>query len=167
MEMLTWQTEGFDLLGGEVNHSLSSYMEGVPEYALALDEIEAHFETSQFIWATLEVRPWPQRIGYRLEVPPNGILAILDGFTWNKRLGLGGQPPESLSRQWKEQADELFPDDMTARENHWRAKFKEYSHEPLPEDWLSLCLELGPDSDNPQYLVRHPLCRDWIQEQID
>jgi hypothetical protein len=163
MVLWTWQGPGFDIHQGAVDAGKSEYA-GNPEYLPACREIADHLGTDQFIWASRERRPRVGRVGYQLDVPEDEVLAVIDGFLWNRRLGNRVQPPECEERKWKLEADERHPADGRARRAYCDEKREEYWRTPLPEGWLELAIQRGPESEDPQCLLLFPIPQAWVRQ---
>ncbi len=165
MELWTWQGPCFDLHQGILDPRKSEYANGsVPEYLSAVREIEVKLGTNQFIWASRDRNPDKGRIGYRLEVQEAHILAVLDGFLWNRRLGQQICPPKASTDAWEKEAANLYPYDGKLRSDYVDTKTKEWQRIPLPADWWQRAKDIGAHSEIPQYLLRYPIARERVKE---
>lgn len=166
MQLWTWQGKGFTLHSGRVDPSKGEYAGLFPKYLDALAKLAERLKEDQFIWASRECRPHNGKVAYRLEVPESKILATLDGFLWNRRIGAGEVcPPNKLMAQWRAEANSLYPQDGPARSRHIDTQKRNWWRRPLPDNWLSMALADGRDSENPQYILPFPIPEEWVMER--
>lgn len=165
MELWTWQGQDFCLHKGIVDHAKSGYVESEPNYLPAVRELAEYLGTDQFIWASrVHDLCFAGRVKYCLEVSEDNILAIIDGFLWNRRLGRKVLPPDALRDCWKQEAEERFPHESRRCREYENMKGDEYRDEPTPDDWLERAIRCGPESENPQYLLWYPIPKARIKK---
>jgi hypothetical protein len=79
----SWQTRGFSLTEGKVDHSLSKFNRTHNGYRKSCKELVERLGTDQFIWCyTQEEKPWDNRVKWELEVPKNRVRLICS-ITWH------------------------------------------------------------------------------------
>lgn len=165
MELWTWQGHGFDLHQGIIVPSRGEYADPLPAYLPAVEEIAQHLGTSQFIWASPKCHPHRGRIGYLLNTPNSAILAVLDGFTWNLRIGNRSiDAPGALKALWNQHADMLYPQSRACQRRYVEKRVEGWRERPLPSDWWKHAQEIGTTSEDPQFLLRYPIPASWILE---
>ena len=160
----TWQAPDFPLFSGSVDPDRSPFAKPEPAYLPARAEIAALLRTDQFIWATKRYEPdtWGcDCVGYQLTLPKTAVLLILDGFLWNKRLGKRVLPPQAMLDGWKKEAEKLHPHDGQARRRCCGARRDGYWETPYPDNWLQQSRRLARGSEDPQFLIQHPLKPEW------
>ena len=98
----SWQTRGFSITEGIVDHSLSEFNQTHYGYRKSCKELVERLGTNQFIWCyTQDEETWKNRVKWELEVPKNRVLFICS-ITWhwilnrNAEQSIGCIPPEKL-----------------------------------------------------------------------
>jgi len=166
IQLWTWQGKCLDLHSGRVDPSKGEYAESLPQYLPTVLEVAGKLGTDQFIWASREFRRHGGRIGYRLEVPEDRVLAVLDGFLWNLRIGSRRiLPPSELKTQWESEAAKRHPQDGQARRKWVEARQRRWEERPLPDDWWERAKEAGAASEDPHYILPFPIPEEWEVER--
>lgn len=161
VELWTWQGPNFNIHAGTVDSTIGEYADQ-PGYLLALQEVAKHLKTDQFIWASRKRDPHWGRVGYKLRVPPAHVLAVLDGFIWNRRLGNRVRPPEVMLLAWDKEAASLHPMDGRHRRAYVDERTHEWHNQPLPGNWWEQAIVGAVKSEDPQYLLQYPIPRESV-----
>ena len=170
IKLWTWQGKDFCLHNGIVDPAKGQYDETVNGYLIAIGEIAEHLGTNQFLWAGRERNPHPGRVGYCFKIPEDdgGILAVIDSYRWDLRLGLRGRAPQKLELAWRVEAVNLYPDDDGARRTKYEnCQRDEWWDTLAAKNWWESAIAEGGNSDAPQYLLRYPLPIEWKILQKD
>jgi len=164
MLLWTWHEPDFLLTEGRVDHTRSEYYITVPGVRDAYANIARRLSTDQIIWCYVRRDgyhrlPKLTRIEWSLNVPNDGVLAVIDSFVWNKILRIETFPPMSLHFKWREQA----PLERVARDAFLERKIKEYHAQPEPPDgWWSQLFIKDTSVEGATVLLRHPIPKSWV-----
>ena len=163
MQLWTWQEPDFSLTTGHVDHAQSDYYKKVSGVPDAYAQLAKLLGTDQIIWCYVcrdeyDDLPHLTRIEWILDVPDDGILAIIDAFIWNKILDIQSYP-RSLYLTWLEDA----PLEKTARDLYIEQRIKEYHSQPEPDiGWWSRLFITDTSVEGATVLLNHPIQKSWV-----
>lgn len=157
----SWQTEGFSLIEGTVDHRLSEFDQTHNGYRNSCKEFFELLGTDQFIWCdTEDAGTWSHRVKWGLEVPKDHVLLICS-ITWhwimarNAGDSLGCVPPEKFLNLAQKLNPCLSRDEFQNRfHDGWRSKTTE-------ELWDALFVDKVQGACT-HALVRYPVKAEWV-----
>ncbi len=170
MMLWTWQGTGFDPFKDRVDRSKSEFVDDHqhPDLLSAYEELDGLLSLPeelkhQFVWCfTTEPDFWDRRGLWRIEVPDDCILSLVDSPLWHRLIG-NRTVPDSRRDSWTREvaSQQLFGDKRAAE---LAKREREYLAACPPRDECLRKLRLptnpGPDISA---LVQVPLCRTWLR----
>jgi len=167
MKLWTFHTPDFSLTSGSIDLDRSfdvSYVTGLRE---AYEELARHLglERYEILWChnreDFNRAGYRDRVEYKLDVPDDQFLCIVDSYIWNKIIGLDAYPTP-LYFKWREEAA------PNAIGDYIEKKLAEYhSQPPPPGGWWSRLVIEDLDAEGACVLLRHPIPEAWIVEGLE
>ena len=164
--MWTWPGRDHSLTSGKIDYARSAYYndDGLAGVKAAYRDLWALLGADQIVWC------WTKRDEYRIreaetceeweiEVPSEGILAIVDTYVWNALLGFRPLPPASIVDEGCRRVRE------TGDPAQAEAAYKEYWDNLMMcsrEKLLSRLLMDDARAEGATPLLSHPVPEEWV-----
>lgn len=169
MQLWTEQAATFALSEGQRRPDMSKYRDEITRH---YEELHRRVGHDQFLWCTREVpnefdlrnAAANGKVYYQLDVPPSGIVKIVDGIVWNRILGIQCSLPQAIRYRFDDEAANQFPHDIAAQRAR-RSELEEAFWLTAPPNgswWSALFIDDISRDPNGQVLVTFPLHPSWI-----
>lgn len=159
----SWQTRGFSLTEGSVDHRLSEFDKTHDGYRNSCKQLLELLGTDQFIWCdTEDARTWNHRVKWELEVP-KGHVVLICSIAWhwimarNAEDSVGCVPPEKFFNLARKLDPCLSRDEFQQRfHDGWKSKTTE-------ELWAALFVNTVQSACT-HALVPYTVKAEWVNK---
>lgn len=170
VRLWSYHTKEFSLTEGDVDHVRSRYYQESCQIRKAYDDLFHRLGEDQIIWCHTNQGEYKRtgipKVEWVLDVSESDVIAFVDGFIWNRIIGIRSHPPRRLNQQWKSEAISCYPNDVEEQRRHISVQADFYWNQSPPRDgwWSELFVE-NSAAEGIDALIRHPIPSGWVKSR--